>query len=103
MDARDLRDATSRRGVAKVLRRLAWALLCVPTALLALGLLPQLLPWCHPQMYGVGECLVGNLNLAPFILIAIAFGLPGLILTLAVAFLPLRALAWWLERGTRSA
>jgi hypothetical protein len=62
---------------------------------------PYLLPVCRPQMHGIGECLVGAVNLAPFLLSATMAGLFFAVLAVVCAAAPLLAIAWWLEQAGR--
>jgi hypothetical protein len=60
-------------------------------------LLPYLVPSCHPQMYGIGECSLAGVNLAPGILVAVSLGLYLAAGALIFVAGPLLLLAWWLE------
>ena len=86
----------------KILRRIAILVVTVPAAAAALGFAAScLLPACKPQMYGVGECFVGSVNLAPAILVAVGMGLYLAAGALVFVATPLLALAWWLEYRRR--
>ena len=81
----------------KVLRRIAIIVVAAPAAVATLGYAASyLLPACKPQMYGVGECFVGSVNLAPAILVAVGMGLYLAAGALVFVATPLLALAWWL-------
>ena len=58
---------------------------------------PYVVPDCSPQMYGVGECLLAGVNLAPGILVAAFAGLYLAAGALVFVAGPLLLLARWLE------
>jgi hypothetical protein len=85
-----LRSSTLKR-VAK------WAF-GVPACVALVGfVLPYIIPNCNPQMYGVGECMIGPVNLAVPILLAVLGGSYFAIGALAFVVGPLLLLAWWLD------
>jgi hypothetical protein len=70
----------------------------LPVLVATAGYLAQaLLPNCQPQMYGVGECFVGTVNLAPAILLAVGMGVYIAVAGLIFIAAPLMVLAWWLD------
>lgn len=82
----------------RVLRRSAALAVGLPALIAAMGYLAKtLLPNCQPQMYGVGECFVGAVNLAPAILLAVGMGAYIALASLVFIAAPLLVLAWWLD------
>jgi len=82
----------------KLLRRIAAFAVGVPAVVAAVGFLaPMVIPECKPQMYGVGECMVASINLAPALLIAAFMGVYATVVLTAVVAGPLLLLAWWLD------
>ena len=83
---------------SSTLKRIAkWAFF-VPVTVVAIGLLlTYIMPGCSPQMYGVGKCMVGSVDLALPIMLAVLGGI--YVAAAAIAFLvaPLLLLAWWMD------
>jgi hypothetical protein len=104
MDERLLIPKHSGKSTARLLRRIAAMAVVVPAFVAVLGIVAQsLLQSCIPQLYGVGECYVGSVNLAPLLVVATGAGLYCAAFSIVFLAAPLLAIAWWLERRDNAA
>jgi len=90
------------RFTPRILRKIAFLAVAVPGVLALVGDgATRLLPACHVNPYGLGECVVGGVNLAMPLLLA---GLGGAYLAFASLFLialPLYVASWVLDSRMR--
>jgi hypothetical protein len=90
------------RITPQALRKIAFLAVAVPgVCALVADLVTRFVPACHVNPYGLGQCVVGGVNLAAPLLLV---GLGGLYFALASLFLialPLHVTSWLLEARIR--
>jgi hypothetical protein len=90
------------RFTPRLLRKMAYLAVAVPAfcGLLAEGA-TRLLPACHINPYGLGECVVGGVNLAVPLLLASLGGLYFAVAALFLVALPLYVVSRVIGARTR--
>ena len=87
---------------SRVLRRIAFWAVALPAAS---ALAAQLVIWgisgCDPNPYALGECMVGKLNLAGPLLLAVLGGVYVAFVLLVVFTGPLLVVSWVLDARSR--
>jgi hypothetical protein len=104
MDERHVEFRAPSGRAPRLLRRIALVCVAAPVLLATIGLAGSyLVTSCQPKMYGIGECMVGTINFALFLLVAVGVGLYAAVILIPVVVLPLLVVAWLLERRHTSA